>query len=218
MPSHTQYVFFFFWTGYKRCLSFEDLYNLPSNIQSCNVVPKFLKNTVFFKQKKEDIRKNEVEMTVNGVGNVEFNKTSTSEEVKQRGVFGAFFKTFYADFFIAISLRIIHDILVFVPPFLLEQIIGYAKGEDQQLWKGIMYALGMLTASLFQSLLMAKCSIEMYMIGFKIQSSLTSYIYRKSLKISSQGKVDSTTGEVVNYMSVDVQRLVDMMVISKYIF
>ena len=41
---------------------------------------------------------------------------------------------------------------------------------------------------------------------------MVSSIYRKSLKISPQGKAESTTGEVVNLMSVDAQRLVDMMV------
>jgi ATP-binding cassette subfamily C (CFTR/MRP) protein 1 len=52
----------------------------------------------------------------------------------------------------------------------------------------------------------------MYIIGIWIKSALTSSIYRKSLKISSAGKKDTTTGEVVNLMSVDTQRVVDMMV------
>jgi hypothetical protein len=52
----------------------------------------------------------------------------------------------------------------------------------------------------------------MYIIGIWIKSSVTSAIYRKSLTISSAGKKETTTGEVVNLMSVDTQRVVDMMV------
>ena len=57
----------------------------------------------------------------------------------------------------------------------------------------------------------------MYIIGIWIKSSVTSAIYRKSLTISSAGKKDTTTGEVVNLMSVDTQRVVDMMVRMTYL-
>ena len=59
--------------------------------------------------------------------------------------------------------------------------------------------------------MLAKYFYDMYLIGMWIRSSMTSSIYRKSLRVSPQGKADSTTGEVVNLMSVDTQRLVDMM-------
>ena len=52
---------------------------------------------------------------------------------------------------------------------------------------------------------------DMYIIGIWIKSALTSAIYRKSLTVSSAGKKETTTGEVVNLMSVDTQRVVDMM-------
>ena len=48
-------------------------------------------------------------------------------------------------------------------------------------------------------------------LGIWVRSSITSAIYRKSLRVSPQGKAESTTGEVVNLMSVDTQRIVDMM-------
>ena len=49
-----------------------------------------------------------------------------------------------------------------------------------------------------------------YAVGIRIRSSLISAIYRKSLRVSPSGKKETTTGEVVNLMSVDVQRLVDL--------
>ena len=53
----------------------------------------------------------------------------------------------------------------------------------------------------------------MYLVGIWVRSAVTSAIYRKALRVSQASKKEITTGEVVNLMSVDVQRLVDMMVI-----
>ena len=52
----------------------------------------------------------------------------------------------------------------------------------------------------------------MYLIGIWVRAAVTSAIYRKALRVSQASKREVTTGEVVNLMSVDVQRLVDMMV------
>ena len=52
--------------------------------------------------------------------------------------------------------------------------------------------------------------IYRYAVGIRIRSSVISAIYRKSLRVSPSGKKDATTGEVVNLMSVDVQRIVDL--------
>ena len=49
-----------------------------------------------------------------------------------------------------------------------------------------------------------------YAVGIRIRSSITHAIYAKSLRISPSAKKDTTTGEVVNLMSVDVQRMVDL--------
>ena len=75
----------------------------------------------------------------------------------------------------------------------------------------------MLIVSCSQAILMANHSWRMYQIGFWLRSSLISAIYRKSLTISPQGKKDSTVGEVVNLMSVDVEKLFQLMVSIKNI-
>ena len=47
-------------------------------------------------------------------------------------------------------------------------------------------------------------------LGMKIKSSLTSVVYNKSLVLSNESKQESSTGDIVNLMSVDVQRLQDL--------
>jgi ATP-binding cassette subfamily C (CFTR/MRP) protein 1 len=44
----------------------------------------------------------------------------------------------------------------------------------------------------------------------RIKSSLASAIYKKSLKLSNEGRSSKSTGDIVNYMAVDAQRLQDL--------
>jgi ATP-binding cassette, subfamily C (CFTR/MRP), member 1 len=44
----------------------------------------------------------------------------------------------------------------------------------------------------------------------RIKSGLGSAIYKKSLKLSNEGRSSKTTGDIVNYMAVDTQRLQDL--------
>lgn len=44
----------------------------------------------------------------------------------------------------------------------------------------------------------------------RIKSSLTTAIYSKSLRLSSEARSSKTTGDIVNYMAVDTQRLQDL--------
>src|SRR3569833_423951 len=44
----------------------------------------------------------------------------------------------------------------------------------------------------------------------RIKGGLTSAIYRKSLKLANEGRASKATGDIVNYMAVDAQRLQDL--------
>ena len=46
----------------------------------------------------------------------------------------------------------------------------------------------------------------MYVIAMKVRTALNAAIYRKAVKLSSTARKESTVGEIVNLMSVDVQR------------
>jgi ATP-binding cassette, subfamily C (CFTR/MRP), member 1 len=46
--------------------------------------------------------------------------------------------------------------------------------------------------------------------GMRIRTALSAAIYKKSLKLSSEGRAGKSTGKIVNYMAVDSQRLQDL--------
>ncbi len=103
--------------------------------------------------------------------------------------------------------------MIFVPPFLLKLIIQFVEqGPSASMWKGVFFCLMLLLVTGTQTLLLSQYFYKMYLVGMRVRSALTAAIYRKSLLVSISSNSDSSTGEVVNLMSVDIQRIVDMLV------
>ena len=117
LPVHTTIFSFFLefaWTGFKRALTFEDLHDLPPSIKSCNVVPPFLRN--FF------VRKNRFEtdsVKLNGAGE-DIKIVKSSNETQTSGVFRSILKTYGMNFLAAMVLKLIVDVLTFIPPIFLK--------------------------------------------------------------------------------------------------
>ena len=92
-------------------------------------------------------------------------------------------------------------------------LIGYVESngikgtnDSQQDWKGYLYATLLLTISMVRTILTAQYNERMYLIGMKLRTALTSTIYNKSLRMSVAARKESTMGQIVNIMSVDVQK------------
>ena len=98
-------------------------------------------------------------------------------------------------------------------PQMMKLLIGYVESngingsnDSQELWKGYFYAVLLLTITMVQTILTAQYNERMFLIGMKLRTALTSTIYDKSLRMSVAARKESTMGEIVNLMSVDVQR------------
>ena len=82
---------------------------------------------------------------------------------------------------------------------------------SEPLWHGLFIALGFFVVNCLQSVLLNQYFHVMFSIGMRVRSSLISAIYRKALSLSTDARRETTTGEIVNLMSVDAQRFVDLM-------
>lgn len=73
----------------------------------------------------------------------------------------------------------------------------------------------MIVAAMFGLSVLQTASLHQYFervfdTGIKVKSSLTSLVYQKSLRLSVEAKSEKSTGDIVNLMSVDTQRLQDL--------
>lgn len=82
--------------------------------------------------------------------------------------------------------------------------------QDEHMWKGYFYAVILLITAVFQTLILSQYFHRMFLVGLRIRTALIAAIYRKALRVSNSARKESTVGEIVNLMSVDAQRFMDV--------
>ena len=127
-------------------------------------------------------------------------------------VFPALLKTFGYEFFLGSFFQAVYTGMSIVSPQIQKQMINYvnqkyiAEDETAFAWKGVLFAGLLLATTVFLSICNGQYYNKMFVIAMKLRTSVNSSIYRKALKLSSTARRESTVGEIVNLMSVDVQR------------
>lgn len=79
-----------------------------------------------------------------------------------------------------------------------------SSGESIE--KGIIFAILLFLISFTVSVLNSFSCYQLYRVGLRLKGILSSAIYRKSLKMSFAANGTATTGQLINYMSVDASR------------
>lgn len=112
----------------------------------------------------------------------------------------------------------LQDILAFAQPQLLRLLISFVNeyseslkaGDPIPLTRGFMIAVGMFVVAVVQTAFLHQYFQRAFDLGMKLKSSMIAVIYNKSLILSNETKQQSNTGDIVNLMSVDTQRLQDL--------
>lgn len=124
-------------------------------------------------------------------------------------VFKTMMRMFGTTFLFAASLKLIQDLLNFVSPEILKMLITFVNDGDVELWKGFFYVMILVVTSIVQTIFLAQYFHQVFLIAMRIRTTLTSAVYRKALRISNVARKESTIGEIVNLMSVDIQKIMD---------
>ncbi|KAK6461643.1 P-loop containing nucleoside triphosphate hydrolase protein [Scheffersomyces coipomensis] len=155
----------------------------------------------------------------------ELKATATTNEFNEywktqskHSLFLAIAKAFGSSFLLGGVFKGLQDSLAFVQPQLLRLLIKFVNdysesaktGNPIPLTKGFLISISMFIVSVVQTACLHQYFQRAFDLGMKIKSSLTSVIYNKALVLSNETKQESTTGDIVNLMSVDVQRLQDL--------
>ncbi|BDD59487.1 hypothetical protein MAP00_004694 [Monascus purpureus] len=126
----------------------------------------------------------------------------------------ALFRAFGGSYFRAAVVKSGSDILAFVQPQLLRLLINfidsYRSDNPQPVIRGVAIAIAMFLVSVSQTMCLHQYFQRAFDTGMRVKSSLTAVIYSKALRLSSEGRSAKTTGDIVNHMAVDQQRLSDL--------
>uniref|UniRef100_A0A4W5K9J4 ATP binding cassette subfamily C member 1 (ABCC1 blood group) n=1 Tax=Hucho hucho TaxID=62062 RepID=A0A4W5K9J4_9TELE len=207
-------------TGYKRPLEQKDLWCLNSEDRSQRVVPQLVRRwnneclkvkrpeekTLYSPKKaplgerKEGVPVEESEILI----------MKTPQKTREPSLFWALCLTFGPYFLISSLYKIIQDILMFVGPEILRLLIQFVNDSSAPSWQGYFYTALLFVCTCFQTLILQKYFHVCFVTGMRLRTAIVGAVYRKALVISNAARRTSTVGEIVNLMSVDAQRFMDL--------
>ncbi|XP_023933062.1 multidrug resistance-associated protein 4-like isoform X4 [Lingula anatina] len=180
---------FFWWinplfkVGYKRNLEVEDMYNVVHDDSA-----DYLSNRL---QKEWD--KELKKLNPETKGNPSLLRAMVRAFGKQYMLFGL--------------ITFVEEATKVVQPVLLGGLIRYfSPGSTMEPWEAYMYAAGVSFCAMFLAIFHHPYFFGVQRIGMWLRIASCSLIYKKSLRLSHSSLGKTTTGQIVNLMSNDVNR------------
>ncbi|XP_071329266.1 ATP-binding cassette sub-family C member 3 isoform X2 [Trachinotus anak] len=215
--------------GYKVSLEAKDLWSLNQRDSSKVMVPKLLTEW----DKEQAKAKSEPSLSTQAVYSKPLQSTtnhtaggggggeSSPEEVEvllsnqkaaphQPSLLRALVKAFGPYFLIGSAYKLLQDIITFVNPQLLRMLISFTKQRGVPDWWGYALAFLMFFTAILQTLILHHHFQYCFVTGMNVRTAVIGALYRKALVITNAAKRSSTVGEIVNLMSVDAQRFMDL--------
>ncbi|XP_006652712.1 ABC transporter C family member 9 isoform X2 [Oryza brachyantha] len=107
----------------------------------------------------------------------------------------------------------------YVGPSLINDLVRFLGGERQYgLKRGYLLAVAFLSAKVVETIAQRQWIFGARQLGMRLRAALISHIYQKGLRLSCSSRQKHTSGEIINYMSVDVQRITDVIWYTNYIW
>ncbi|CAO2641732.1 Multidrug resistance-associated protein 1, partial [Lemmus lemmus] len=95
-------------------------------------------------------------------------------------------------------------------PSLNRLIINFVNDREAPDWQGYFYTALLFVSSCLQTLVLHQYFHICFISGMRIKTAVVGAVYRKALVITNSARKSSTVGEIVNLMSVDAQRFMDL--------
>uniref|UniRef100_A0A2K5NEQ4 Multidrug resistance-associated protein 1 n=1 Tax=Cercocebus atys TaxID=9531 RepID=A0A2K5NEQ4_CERAT len=106
--------------------------------------------------------------------------------------------------------KAIHDLMMFSGPEILKLLINFVNDTKAPDWQGYFYTALLFVAACLQTLVLHQYFHICFVSGMRIKTAVIGAVYRKALVITNAARKSSTVGEIVNLMSVDAQRFMDL--------
>ncbi|XP_014981185.2 multidrug resistance-associated protein 1 isoform X4 [Macaca mulatta] len=207
--------------GYRQPLEGSDLWSLNKEDTSEQVVPVLVKN---WKKECAKTRKQPVKVVYSSKDPAQpkdSSKVDANEEVEalivkspqkewNPSLFKVLYKTFGPYFLMSFFFKAIHDLMMFSGPEILKLLINFVNDTKAPDWQGYFYTALLFVAACLQTLVLHQYFHICFVSGMRIKTAVIGAVYRKALVITNAARKSSTVGEIVNLMSVDAQRFMDL--------
>ncbi|XP_074156530.1 multidrug resistance-associated protein 1-like isoform X3 [Sminthopsis crassicaudata] len=179
--------------GYKKPLERKDLFELNDNDSSYNVCP------IFEKQWKRSML---------------MNKKNKKKEAKTKkpSLLHVLWNTFKFLLMQVALFKVFADILSFISPLIMKQMILFCENRHDLVWNGYGYAVALFVVTTLQTLAYQLYQRFNMLNSAKIKTAVIGLLYKKALNLSNSSRKKFSSGEIINLVSADAQQLMDLTV------
>ncbi|XP_039101828.1 multidrug resistance-associated protein 1-like isoform X3 [Hyaena hyaena] len=177
--------------GYKKPLEREDLFELNESDSSYIVCP------IFEKQWRKEVLRNQERQEVKA-------------HARKPSLLYALWNTFKFVLIQVALFKVFADILSFISPLIMKQMIIFCEHRQDFGWSGYGFALALFLVVFLQTLILQQYQRFNMLTSAKIKTAVIGLIYKKALLLSNVSRTRFSTGEVINLMSADAQQLMDL--------
>ncbi|KAJ7560932.1 hypothetical protein O6H91_03G006700 [Diphasiastrum complanatum] len=119
------------------------------------------------------------------------------------------FKSFWKDAVKTSIFAIMNTIVSYTGPLLISYFVDYLAGVVLFPSEGYILAFVFLGGKFLENFSQRQWFLDIQILGLHVRSALTAMVYRKGFRLSNQSRHGHTSGEIINYMAVDCQRVSD---------
>ncbi|CAI9092351.1 OLC1v1027558C4 [Oldenlandia corymbosa var. corymbosa] len=136
-----------------------------------------------------------------------FNKQKEVDPSAQPSVLKTILLCYYRDIFLSGVFAFLKIVTLSAGPLLLNAFIQVAEGKGSFKSEGYVLAISLFCSKTLESLSQRQWYFRSRLIGVKVRSLLTAAIYKKQLRLSNAAKLMHSSGEIMNYVTVDAYRV-----------
>ncbi|XP_024189456.1 putative ABC transporter C family member 15 isoform X2 [Rosa chinensis] len=104
----------------------------------------------------------------------------------------------------------LYAVASYVGPYLINDFVNFlTEKKTRSSGSGYILAVAFLGAKMVETIAQRQWIFGARQLGLRLRAALISQIFKKGLHLSSQSHQSHNSGEVINYMSVDIQRITD---------
>ncbi|KAL6999149.1 Canalicular multispecific organic anion transporter 2, variant 2 [Sarracenia purpurea var. burkii] len=121
----------------------------------------------------------------------------------------ALISTTSREILITVLTTLVYTFASYVGPYLIDSFVQYLTGKQTFKNQGYILVSAFFIAKIFECLAQRHWFFFAQQAGIRAKAVLIAMIYNKALTISCQSKQGHTSGEIINFMSVDAERIGD---------
>ncbi|XP_073110615.1 ABC transporter C family member 10 isoform X1 [Elaeis guineensis] len=137
----------------------------------------------------------------------QLNRQKQGKQTASPSIFWAIVSCHQKEIFVSGFSALLKVLTLSSGPVLLNAFIKLSSGEADFKYEGYVLALGLFLAKCLESLSQRQWYFRTRRLGLQVRSLLSAAIYQKQLKLSNSAKLIHSSGEIMNYVTVDAYRI-----------